>query len=211
MSKDLLPEYITKYNFSQDTIQQAFHEKQLPSEVDNFNNLLLSSDINKEEIQDIEKYLLYVPLQKKAYFKDQVENFYDTEFTEFMDVEASHSAAELANSATIDQEMLEEINEEISDQLISDEIYQKQIDEMSNALEKEIEKNVKFREDANQNFSSSRDLIVSQRIQLNQGISDSDFSEKFPFFPLSEIDNDAELQLETESADQFPYMGGSES
>jgi hypothetical protein len=208
MPDELLPEYITKYNFSQNAIQRTLSEKQIASKVDNFNNLLLSSDVDKENIQDIEKYLLYAPLQKKGYHKDQVENFFDTEFSEFMDVDTDHASTELASSTSVDLDMMDEINEEISDQLLSEEIYKKQIDELSNALETELQKNVKFRENANQNFSSSRELIVAQRIQLKQGISESDFSDKFPFLPLSEIVDEGEKQVEIDAVDQFPYIGG---
>lgn len=210
MTDELLPEYITKFNFSQDEIQRTLSEKQIPSVVDNFNNLLLSSDINGETITDVEKYLLYAPLQKKVHHKDQVENFFDTEFSEFMDVDTEHTSTDIASDVTVDMEMLEEINEEIGEQLLSDEIYKKQIEELSAALETEIQKNIKFREDANQNFGSSRELIVSQRIQLKQGISDSDFSDKFPFLPLTET-IDEETQEGTTTVDQFPYMAGGES
>ena len=211
MAKELLPEYITKYDFNEDTIQKVLIEKKIKLDIDNFNNLMLSSDIDKENIQNVEKYLLYAPLEKKGYLKDQVENFFDTEFSEFVDIDSDHSSNELASEASVDPGMLDEINEEIADQLVSDEIYQKQIDELSLILDTEIEKNVKFRENANQNFNSSRDLIVAQRIQLRQGISDSDFSDKFPFLPLSEIENDDERELELASTDQFPFIGGNES
>jgi hypothetical protein len=172
---------------------------------------MLSSDVDKEDIQDVERYLLYAPMQKRGYLKDQIENFFDTEFSEFIDVDTDHASSEMANAASVDQDMMDEINEEISDQLMSDEIYQKQIDELSDTLEREVEKNVKFQEKANQNFGSSRDLIVSQRIQLRQGTSESDFSDKFPFLPLSEIEDIGDREVETSAVDQFPFIGSGES
>jgi hypothetical protein len=211
MAEELLPEYITKYDFNGETIQKALLEKKVESEVDNFNNLMLSSDIDKENIQDVERYLMYAPLEKRGYLKDQVENFFDTEFTEFVDIDSDHASHELAGEVSVDSDMLDEINEEIVDQLVSDEIFQKQIDELSNALDTEIEKSVKFKENANQNFNSARDLIVSQRIQLEQGLSESEFSDKFPFLPLSEIVNDDERELESITAEKFPFIGGDNS
>ena len=64
MAKELLPKYITKYDFNENTIQKALFDKQVFSEIDNFNNLILSSDVDKEDIQDVGRYLLYAPLQK---------------------------------------------------------------------------------------------------------------------------------------------------
>ena len=44
MSDELLPEYITKFNFSQPVIQQTLSEKQIASKVDNFNNAVSNAD-----------------------------------------------------------------------------------------------------------------------------------------------------------------------
>ena len=42
MAKELLPKYITKYDFNENTIQKALFDKQISSDVDTFNNLILS-------------------------------------------------------------------------------------------------------------------------------------------------------------------------
>jgi hypothetical protein len=200
MMKKLLPTYITTYDFNQKSYDEFLKTPNDGSQLDEYRNLIISSNSDDPDIEEVDKFLIKVIPRKNMFDQVQVENFFDTKVSEFTDTES-----DIENTTTDEDlvvEFAEEIEDELGDQLAQEQILQSQIDELSDTLDTEIEKGVKFQENAAENFSASKDLIISQRISLGQGSTAADFSEKFPFLPKSEDEDE-------ETADGFPFMSGS--
>ena len=98
-----------------------------------------------------------------------------------------------------------EIEEEVTDQLQREQILNTQVDELVNALEKETQRNIKFQEDAEQNYKATKDLLIQLRIKNGEGKDPSDFNDAFPFLP-KDI-NDSENIISENS----PYVIPTES
>ena len=197
---ELFPTYLTAYDFNQQSLDEFIRHTEPKSQLDEYNNLVLNSNIDDSNIVEVDRFLVKMQPRKNMFDQVQIENFFDTKVSEFSDVESS--AESTMSDSEIVTEFIEEVEEEIGDQLAQEQILKLQINELSDTLEVEIEKGVKFKENATQTYSASKDVIVGQRIQLGQGASASDFSDKFPFLPRSE----EESELET---DKFPFMESS--
>ena len=194
------PTYLSAYDFNQESLDEFIRHTESKSQLDEYNNLVLNSNIDDPNIVDVDKFLVKMNPRKNMFDQIQIENFFDTQISEFSDVE--QLAETTMSDSEIVTEFIEEVEEEIGDQLAQEQILQLQISELADTLETEIEKGVKFKEDATQTYSASKDVILGQRIQLGQGATASDFSDKFPFLPRSE----EESELET---DKFPFMESS--
>jgi len=191
-----LPTYITDNNFDQTQLNEILNTGEVDNNIDNYNNLLLSADKVTEE-SDVGNYLITVPTRKRKPIPQQVETFYDVQFAEL--IEESEIAA-----AAADDELYPNIEEEVYDGIGEEQLLQSQIDELSETLDKEIEDAVRFKEDAAQTFEASRNLIIGQRIASGEGNSHEDFSDTFPFLPLT-----VEQKLtDSSQGEKFPFMGG---
>jgi hypothetical protein len=188
------------YDFNQESYTEFVKRAQSGAQMDEYNNLTLNSDIDGEDIKDVDKFLIKVVPRKNMMNQTQIENFFDTDVSEFMDTEETMEI--IKSDSEIVTEFAEEVSAEIGDQLAQEQILHHQVAELSDTLEVEIEKGVRFKEDATQTYGAAKDVIVAQRIQLGEGKTASDFSDKFPFLPKSEEDE----ELET---DKFPFMGAS--
>jgi hypothetical protein len=191
-----VPKYIEQYDFNQEAYDSFVKSPVDGSQLDEYNNLIMSSNINEKSIAEVDQFLWKITPRKNTFSQVQVENFFDTDISEFPEVETRDSG--LATDMTV-SEFADEIDAELGEQLANEKILQTQIEELSDTLDVEIEKGVKFKEDATETFQAARDLIVSQRISAGEGLTDVDFSNKFPFLPISESDEET-------SGDKFPFM-----
>lgn len=190
-----IPSYIKQYDFNEKSYQSFVDTPISSNQLDEFNNLILSSNIDEENIESVEKFLMKVEPRKNTFNSTQVENFFDTTITEFQD---SAQASDNALENLLISEFADEVDEEVGEQLANEKILQTQVDEISDTLDKEIQKSVKLKEDASETYQAAKDLIISQRISVGEGKTESDFSNKFPFLPLSESEED--------TGDSFPFM-----
>ena len=192
-----LPEYLTENQFNQEKLMKVLSSGELAKKVDNFNNLIISLDDVTEET-DLTEHLLLIPTERRKNIPAQVETYYDMEVSEFTDSIAVEGE---------DEEVVtyDEIEEEVESQLQEEQLLQAQIDELSDKLDEEMSRNVRFREEAAQTYEAARSTIVSQRIIAGEGNTPSDFSQTFPFLPLTA----EEKQAEYPQIEKFPFMGTS--
>ena len=159
-------------------------------------NYNLSFDQVTNESQ-LGNYLVSIPIEKTQQRQEQVTTFYNTEFEEFTTIEGVDKDDDVGSlyADVVDREQ---------DRIEEEQLLQAQIDELSNILDKEMERGVKFKEEASEMYTASKDLIISQRIKNGEGTAKSDFSEKFPFLPLTaeQIENNSDGGV-----DQFPFLG----
>lgn len=188
------PSYLSKNKFNQTQLSDLLSTGKLDNTRDNFGNIILKTEeISKDSL--IGDYILKVPIGKKKLIKEQVETFYDTSINEFQTLE-DKSDLDSGITTTEDITLLQEIDEELDEQ----KLLQAQIDELSERLDEEMQKSVKFTEDANETYRASRDIIISQRISAGEGNSPNDFSDVFPFLPLTEQQKNEEPDIES-----FPF------
>lgn len=199
----LFPTYLTSYDFNPRAFDDFIKSTTEDLAIDEYNNLILSADIDEEDIEEVDKFLIKALPRKNMMDSSQIENFIDTNVTEFSDT--VDDAESVMSDSELALEFAEEVEEEIGDQLAQEQILQRQIDELADTLEVEIEKGVRFKEDANQAYDANKDVIVAQRIQMGEGKTLSDFSDKFPFLPKSE----EEQESDDPDVDKFPYIGTS--
>jgi len=191
-----LPEYIEAHEFNQSELDESLKSGKFNNQRDAMNNLIVKFG-DPAEGSNVGDYLIGVPTQKRKQIPQQIETFYDTSISEFPDAQGDGTEDPTQTSELLD--VLDEVEENIDEQ----KLLQSQIDELSEKLDEEIDKSVRFKEDAVQTFNASRDIIITQRIAAGEGNSPSDFSEVFPFLPLTsteKLSND----LPRES---FPFMG----
>lgn len=189
-----LPEFLEKYDFNAESYDSFLKSKLESGNMDEYGNLILSSNIENENIKNIDKYVMKIPAKKKPLNDTQVELFMDTKISEFGEyIESPVSEDEGPIS-----DFINEIDEEIQSQVDQENVLQAQLDEMTEILDAEIERSVQFKEKTSENFAAAKDIIISQRISLGEGKVPSDFSDQFPFLPLTE---DQEKRN-----DKFPFM-----
>ena len=191
-----LPTYITDNDFNQTQLSKALTTGEVDNTIDVYNNLFLSTDEVTQE-SDLGEYLIAVPTKKRKNIPEQVETFYDVQFSELTDF-----IAEAEDSAEGD--LFPEIEEEVSDGISEEQLLRAQIDELSDALDEEIEKGVRFKENAAESFEASKSIIISQRIASGEGTSHEDFGDTFPFLPKTE----QQKLTDTSQVEKFPFMSG---
>lgn len=188
------PSYISDKNFNQTELSNFLSKGEIKNERDQFGNLIIKTeDITTDS--SVGDYLIAVPTTKKKLIEEQVETFYNTDIGEFEVIEDTTSEDEDLIQ-TEDVTLIDEVEEEITEQ----KLLQAQIQELSERLDEELEKSVKFSEDANETFRASKDIIISQRIAAGEGTSPNDFSDQFPFLPLSQEEQEAPRGIES-----FPF------
>tara|TARA_A100001037_G_scaffold67550_1_gene59971 strand:+ start:505 stop:1101 length:597 start_codon:yes stop_codon:yes gene_type:complete len=191
-----VPKYIENYDFDQESYDVFVNTPIDGSQLDEYNNLIMRSNIDEEGITDVDNFLWKISPRKNTFSQVQVENFFDTGISEFQEIELVDTNS---GSPTEISEFASEVDAEIGEQLANEQILQTQVEELSNTLDIEIEKGVKLKEDATETYQAAKDLIVSQRISAGEGQTSADFSNKFPFLPLSEGEEET-------SGDKFPFM-----
>ena len=191
-----LPEYIETQEFNQTELEESLKSGAFNNQRDARKNLIVKLDDPTFE-SSVGDYLVGIRTEKRKQIPQQIETFYDTTISEFPDAQVEDET-DPAQSTEL-SELLDEVESDIDEQ----KLLQSQIDELSEKLDEEIDKSVRFKEDAVQTFQASRDLIISQRIAAGEGQSPSDFSETFPFLPLSS----AEKLSDDLPREGFPFMG----
>jgi hypothetical protein len=189
------PSYINEKKFNKTELSSFLLNGELKNERDQFGNIIIKTETENVD-SSIGDYLVAIPTTKKKLIEEQVETFYNTDISEFnveLDDESSNG---VDTTETEDITLLDSVDEELTEQ----KLLQAQIDELSNRLDEEMEKSVRFSEDANETFRASRDIIISQRIQAGEGTSPDDFGDTFPFLPLSE-----EEKNQPRSIESFPF------
>lgn len=190
-----LPKYISEEEFNKESIQEMLNSGEVGSNVDATGNYNLSFDKVTDESQ-LGNYLVSIPIEKTQQRQEQVTTFYNTEFEEFTTVEGVDRDEDVGSlyADVVDREQ---------DRIEEEQLLQAQIDELSGILDKEMERSVKFKEDASEMYTASKDLIISQRIKNGEGTAKSDFSAKFPFLPLTaeQLENGGDGGV-----DQFPFL-----
>jgi hypothetical protein len=190
-----LPKYISEEEFNKDGIQKMLNSGEVGSNVDTSGNYNLSFDKITDESK-LGNYLISIPIEKTQQKQEQISTFYNTEFEEFTTIEGVDRDDDVDNlySDVVDREL---------DRIEEEQLLQAQIDELSSILDKEMERNVKFKEDASEMYTASKDLIISQRIKNGEGTAKADFGAKFPFLPLTaeQLENGRDGDV-----DQFPFL-----
>lgn len=145
-------------NFTSKEIDDIKKYGSVISNRDGFNNILLSF-----EQSSAKNSLISIPLSNIIYDSNKIETLFDVEFTEFVEKDVNTSI-----TSSIDYKSLfDQKSEEVS--TLQKELNQILIESNSN--------------DSTAIKQASKDVIVSLRIKLNQGITDSDFESDFPFLP----------------------------
>lgn len=168
--KKILPFYITKYKFDQDKLNEVLVNGETINEnIDSTGNQIINTESNS-----ISDNLIKVPQLKTEYSDDKISQNYMTEFSEFKSPDEQNKSDLLTDDS---------ITEVDNDQGVREEILESQLDELSKILELESQKNIKFQEDAEQNYRATKNLIVDMRIKNGEGSDYSDFQDSFPFLP----------------------------
>jgi hypothetical protein len=175
--------FLDIYDFNRESYLDFLNDdNSFKKQIDDFGNLVLQEGIDEENIKQIDKFLIKMNPSKKKLNREQVEQFMPTTLSELTIINKNQTA----EYSDVPGDFSEEINEEIRSQLDQEKIMEVQLDEMSDILDKEIERGVQFQEKSTENFAAAKELIVSQRIKLGEGTLPSDFDDKFPFLPLGE-------------------------
>ena len=193
-----LPSYISDYNFKSSELRKIIEEGLVDSNVDDYGNMILKPELPSNKEHGVANQLVILERYITETSSDLIEQYYDTEFSEFTDVVDIDDDSNKFDNVS-------EIEEEVTDQLQREQILNTQVDELVNALEKETQRNIKFQEDAEQNYKATKDLLIQLRIKNGEGKDPSDFNDAFPFLP-KDI-NDSENIISENS----PYVIPTES
>lgn len=192
-----LPKYISEENFNQELIGDLLNGGKLTNNIDTAGNYSISFDeiTNESKLGD---YLVAIPVEKTIQKQEQIETFFSVEFEEFTDVEGIDEKDDVDN-------LYSDIEKQQVDRIEEEQLLQAQIDELSDILDKEMERSVKFKEESAEMYNATKDLIITYRIKNGEGKGKDDFATKFPFLPLTSD------QLETgedPDVDKFPFLSG---
>lgn len=193
-----LPEYLKQEDFNQTELQKLLTAGELDNNIDSFNTISFSIEDTSPDSK-LSDYILLIPTEKRKPIPPQVETYVPTQVTDY--------ANDVATNQDEDVEILDElgdVNEQMDEMLSSERALQAQIDELSNRLDTEISNSVKLKEDSAETFSAAKDIIVSQRIAAGEGNSPQDFSDTFPFLPITAEEKN------NQPPEPFPFMGGYE-
>lgn len=166
------PVYITRYDIDQSDLNDFIEGKHTPENIDSTGNQII-----KANSDSIENCLLSVNQSRTKFSKDKIEQNYDTVFSEFMDIQDTNE------SGNGQINMIDDVSEIETAHKKQEKIMSNQLDELTKILEIESQKTIKFQEDAEQNYSATKNLIIDMRIKNGEGNSVEDFSDAFPFSP----------------------------
>lgn len=193
-----LPEYLKEEDFNQTQLQKLLTSGELENDIDSFNTISFSTEKTSQDSK-LEDYIMLIPTEKRKPIPPQVETYVPTTVTDY--------ASDIAPNPDEDVQIvddLENLEEEMNDMITSEQMLQAQIDELSNRLDTEISNSVKAKEDAAETYSAAKDIIVSQRIAAGEGNSPQEFSDVFPFLPITAEEKANQVP------DPLPFMGGYE-
>ena len=181
--------FLDIYDFNKESYSDFLDDNDIfRKQIDDFGNLVLQEGIDEKNIKQVDKFLIKINPRKKKLNKEQVEQFMPTKLSEISIIDTNQSNEYIDTPG----DFTEEIEEEIRSQLDQEKIMEVQLDEMSDILDKEIEKGVQFQEKSTENFAAAKEIIIAQRIKLGEGKVPSDFDDKFPFLPLGDNEPESE-------------------
>jgi hypothetical protein len=191
-----LPNYVTQLGFEQTHINQFLSTGKLSNEFDSYGNLIMKSVIDEIGVSpELGHHLIAIETNKRVYNPAKLKNFIDTEFSEFTDATTLQSSdTEPQHSETIETDVVNQITRE--------NVLQTQLDELSDILDQEKNRGIKEQEDAETNFKASKSVIVQLRIAAGEGNTEADFSDAFPFAPLTP----AQLAANQTGIETSPFM-----
>jgi hypothetical protein len=188
-----LPTYIKNEKYNSQKLNEIIKTGEVKNKIDSSNVYSISFDDEESDI-DPGNHLVSVPMKKTEVNNSHVGTYYSTEFQEFTSVEGDVEELSVEDMVSELENTQIEKNEE-------EQLLQAQIEELSNIVDIEMQKNVRFQETSSEMYRAAKDLIISQRVKAGEGKAVEDFSEKFPFLPISLEDGEQEDRV-----DQFPFM-----
>jgi len=168
------PVYITRYEIDQSELSEFVEGGEHKENIDSTGNQIIKTDSDT-----VENCFITIRQVKTEFSKDKIEQNYETKFTEFSDLVKSDDKSE---NLSIEDDVTD-INNAHQNQ---ENILNNQLEELTKILEVESQKNIKFKEDAQQNYLATKNLIIDMRIKNGEGNNPEDFSDAFPFSPLSQ-------------------------
>ena len=168
--KKIFPFYITKYDFDQNELNDILiNGESIQENIDSTGNQIINTESNS-----ISDNLIKVPQLKTEFSEDKILQNYDVEFSEFKPPSDSNQSELMVDDT---------ISEFEEEQRTREGLLENQLDELSKILEVETAKNIKFQEDAEQNYRATKNLILDMRIKNGEGSDYTDFQDSFPFLP----------------------------
>jgi hypothetical protein len=172
--KNILPYYITRFDFDQTELNNLMAGGEVEETVDSTGNQLIKATTNT-----VNNCLINIKQTKVELSSDKIEQHYNTEFSEFI----------------VDAPTKDNPNISISDDItkISDDHHQResvletQLDELGKILDNESQRNIKVQELGETNYKATKDLIIDMRIKNGEGTQPSDFMTSFPFAARADV------------------------
>lgn len=172
-----LPVYIKQFDFGEPELDKLLREDSLNNDVDELGNIKIK--INSTSIKntgDINNEIMLFTESKTKYSNDLIDQYYETEFTEFAEFTNKLEPTDLGNANN-------NIENIVDEQLRRESILETQINELTKVLDLETQKNISFKENSEQNYNASKQTIIELRIKNGEGDSVDDFEDVFPFPP----------------------------
>ena len=185
---DNIPQYIKIHDLDQVELSDILSGGKINENIDPTGNHII--DTTKD---DIENSLMKISQSKTEFSKDKIDQFYSTQFTEFTDNLENEN-----NDLIIEDDIKQTSDDNLSEKAV----LETQIDELSKILEMESQRNIAIEEASEQNYNAMKSVIIEQRIKNNEGTTEHDFSDSFPFLPK---DNKDDVDY-----DPIPYASGGE-
>lgn len=172
--KELLPDYISTFDFDQTELAKLMEGGDIGAKLDSTGNQLI-----KANDFSVANCLINIKQTKQEFSDEKIEQYYDTDFSEFT------SPSPMSDNPNI---LISDDLTKISDAHDQREsILETQLEELSKILDNETQRNIKFQEDAEQNYKATKDLIIDMRIKNGEGTTESDFMDSFPFAPRADV------------------------
>lgn len=171
-----IPDYMKNDEIDQSKLLDLLSGSKIIENIDETGNQIIDTSKN-----DIENSLIKLTQTKTEFSKDKIEQYYDTEFSEFLE---DNQGENISNELIIEDDI-----KTISDnQLQREAVLESQLDEMAKILEQETNKSTKVKEDAEETYIAMKNVIIDQRIKNGEGNEPSDFQDAFPFAPKEKSD-----------------------
>jgi len=171
-----IPDYMKGEEIDQSKLSDLLSGSRLMENIDETGNQIIDTSKN-----NIENSLMKITQTKIEFSKDKIDQYYDTEFSEFLE----NSTDENISSDLVIEDDIKTLSD---NQLQREAVLESQLDEMAKILEQETNKSTKVKEDAEETYIAMKNVIIDQRIKNGEGNEPSDFQDAFPFAPKEKND-----------------------
>lgn len=172
-----LPVYIKQFDFKELELDKLLRKDSINNDVDELGNIKIKINPNSiKNTGEINNEIMLFTESKTKFSNDLIDQYYDTEFTEFKEFTNKSEPTELGNTNN-------NIENIVDEQLRRESILETQINELTKVLDLETQKNISFKENSEQNYNASKQTIIELRIKNGEGESADDFEDIFPFPP----------------------------